>query len=488
MTVVRAARRPHLGPARGAGRPLPRLRRRHGPLHPRPGRGAALGAPGTRCRRSIARLAAAGLGLDGAGTPADVVSCPGAESCRLAVTHSRGLGRELEAHVRARPELYGRGAGPRRQGERLPQRLQPAPRRHHRVPGERPQGGRPAGAAVLRAGGRRRLAGRGALRPAGRQDPGPPRGRRRSSGWWRSTRRSGCRGRGPPAFFARLPLERGEGRRWQGPRPSSTPETLAPEDLVDLGEDARVPDRHAGGRVRGLTPAGPPRRPARLRPLHRLHRLLPGAGGAHPALRRWRCRPASLSWAQASGSWPPAPRALASYRISFGASLAAALPEHRLRRAGGLGAGPLPLPRPLAGGRAGGPALRAAHRRAPASPSPPSTPATAGSAGGSSRSASRPPSPRWAWSSRSPSSACPSWCAPCSRCWRTPSRRSRRPRRCWGPSRGQTFLRVLLPALVPAAAHRLHPGLRPRRWASTARWSSSPATCRCAPRSRRCSS
>ena len=52
-----------------------------------------------------ARLAAAGLGLDGAGTPADVVSCPGAESCRLAVTHSRGLGRLLEAHLRAHPAL-----------------------------------------------------------------------------------------------------------------------------------------------------------------------------------------------------------------------------------------------------------------------------------------------------------------------------------------------------------------------------------------------
>jgi sulfite reductase beta subunit-like hemoprotein len=54
------------------------------------------------------RLAAAGLGLAGADTPADVVSCPGAESCRLAVTHSRGLGRELEATLRARPELAER--------------------------------------------------------------------------------------------------------------------------------------------------------------------------------------------------------------------------------------------------------------------------------------------------------------------------------------------------------------------------------------------
>ena len=35
----------------------------------------------------------------------DVVSCPGAESCRLAVTQSRGLGRALTEHLSARPEL-----------------------------------------------------------------------------------------------------------------------------------------------------------------------------------------------------------------------------------------------------------------------------------------------------------------------------------------------------------------------------------------------
>ena len=51
-----------------------------------------------------ARLAAAGLGLAGAGTIVDVTSCPGAESCRLAVTQSRGLGSLLEAHLRANPD------------------------------------------------------------------------------------------------------------------------------------------------------------------------------------------------------------------------------------------------------------------------------------------------------------------------------------------------------------------------------------------------
>jgi sulfite reductase (NADPH) hemoprotein beta-component len=51
------------------------------------------------------RLQAAGLGTAGANTLADVVSCPGAESCRLAVTQSRGLGRILTEHLDSRPEF-----------------------------------------------------------------------------------------------------------------------------------------------------------------------------------------------------------------------------------------------------------------------------------------------------------------------------------------------------------------------------------------------
>ena len=51
------------------------------------------------------RLRAAGLGRAGADTIADVTSCPGAESCRLAVTQSRGLGRELSEFIDSRPDL-----------------------------------------------------------------------------------------------------------------------------------------------------------------------------------------------------------------------------------------------------------------------------------------------------------------------------------------------------------------------------------------------
>jgi len=51
------------------------------------------------------RLAAAGLGAPDAGKISDVVSCPGAESCRLAVTQSRGLGRLLTEHLSARTDI-----------------------------------------------------------------------------------------------------------------------------------------------------------------------------------------------------------------------------------------------------------------------------------------------------------------------------------------------------------------------------------------------
>ena len=64
-------------------------------------------------RQLYRRLAAAGLGLAEAGPFADVARCPGAETCRLAVTQSRGLGRLLEDHLRARPDLIAAADGAR---------------------------------------------------------------------------------------------------------------------------------------------------------------------------------------------------------------------------------------------------------------------------------------------------------------------------------------------------------------------------------------
>jgi sulfite reductase (NADPH) hemoprotein beta-component len=62
-------------------------------------------------RELYLRLAAAGLGRDGASTLADVTSCPGAESCKLAVTQSRGLGRLLGDHLLERPDVVDSAPG-----------------------------------------------------------------------------------------------------------------------------------------------------------------------------------------------------------------------------------------------------------------------------------------------------------------------------------------------------------------------------------------
>jgi sulfite reductase (NADPH) hemoprotein beta-component len=59
----------------------------------------------SRLHDFYAAIRAARLNYSGHGTIADVVSCPGAESCRLAVTQSRGLGHLLGEHLREHPEV-----------------------------------------------------------------------------------------------------------------------------------------------------------------------------------------------------------------------------------------------------------------------------------------------------------------------------------------------------------------------------------------------
>jgi sulfite reductase (NADPH) hemoprotein beta-component len=180
------------------------------------------------------RLAAAGLGLDGAGTPADVVSCPGAESCRLAVTHSRGLGQELEAHVRARPELYG-------QAPDLDLKVSGCPNgcsQHHvatigfqgsaRKVGDKavPQYFVLVGGGLSSAGARfGHLAAKIPARRVGQALD-------RLVALYLAERQVG---EGAPAFFARVPLERVKGALAGLGDLSAA--TLTPADLVDLGED-----------------------------------------------------------------------------------------------------------------------------------------------------------------------------------------------------------------------------------------------------------
>jgi sulfite reductase beta subunit-like hemoprotein len=61
--------------------------------------------PEQSLRQLYERLVAAGLSRAGASTLADVTSCPGAESCKLAVTQSRGLGRLLSDSLDGRRDL-----------------------------------------------------------------------------------------------------------------------------------------------------------------------------------------------------------------------------------------------------------------------------------------------------------------------------------------------------------------------------------------------
>ena len=121
------------------------------------------------------RLAAAGLGLRRGGTVADVTSCPGAETCRLAVTQSRGLGR---LHRRSSPRA-ARSRSPAADGARI--KISGCPNgcgQHHIATigfqgSVRRLGSKAVPQHFVTIGGGADRAGRG-LRPPGREDSGAP--------------------------------------------------------------------------------------------------------------------------------------------------------------------------------------------------------------------------------------------------------------------------------------------------------------------------
>ena len=120
------------------------------------------------------QLAAAGMGLADAGTIADVTSCPGAESCKLAVTQSRGLGKFLGDHLREHPELVAKAPD-------LQIKISGCPNgcgRHHiagpRIPGQRAEGRRQGDSAIFRDGRRRTRRRRRPFRPPGGEGSGAP--------------------------------------------------------------------------------------------------------------------------------------------------------------------------------------------------------------------------------------------------------------------------------------------------------------------------
>jgi sulfite reductase (NADPH) hemoprotein beta-component len=181
------------------------------------------------------RLSAAGLGRDGAGTPADVVSCPGAESCRLAVTSSRGLGRELESHLRSRPDLGELLAGVDIKMSGCPNGCS----QHHlatiglqgsiRKVGDKvvPQYFVLLGGGITSDGVRfGQLAAKIPARRVGQALD-------RLAELYRQQRRQG---EGARSFFERLPLA--DAKRALADVAQLTPETLTGDDAIDLGETA----------------------------------------------------------------------------------------------------------------------------------------------------------------------------------------------------------------------------------------------------------
>ena len=117
-------------------------------------------------------LHAAGLSRGGAGTVADVTSCPGAESCKLAVTQSRGLGRLLGDRLHERPDLVAAVPGLDIKISGCPNGCGQHHIAGHRLPGQPAQGRRPAGAALLRHGRRRRRRRVDDVRPSRGDDSG----------------------------------------------------------------------------------------------------------------------------------------------------------------------------------------------------------------------------------------------------------------------------------------------------------------------------
>ncbi len=73
------------------------------------------------------------LGDAGADEITDVVSCPGTDSCKLGITSSMGLNQAVQERLVAMDIDDRADPADPHQDERLPERLQPAPHRRHRL-------------------------------------------------------------------------------------------------------------------------------------------------------------------------------------------------------------------------------------------------------------------------------------------------------------------------------------------------------------------
>ena len=158
---------------------------------------------------------------------------------------------------------------------------------------------------------------------------------------------------------------------------------------------------------------------------------------------------ATISWAE---FWATVtdPEVVASYKLTFGASLVAAtinaffglIVAWTLVRYSFFGKKLVD-----ADGRS---AVRHADGRFGHRPGAALFVSTAGSAAGSRRYGIEVAYSRWASWWRCPSSACRSWCAPCSRRWKTWTWRSRRRPPAWRDAAGRRSSASFLPTILPA--------------------------------------
>ena len=203
-------------PVPGAGRHPARARRR-GAGHQPPERRVPGPDRGRSCPRCSTGSTPIGMAEPGAELARDVVACPGADTCNLAVTQCRGLADAIGAAPR------GGGPGRRRrrahQHLRLHQLVRPAPHLRHRVLRRRAPGPRQGRPRLPDAARRLRRPGADPLRREGAAAAGQERAR------------GGRAGRAPLRRRARRRARR-SAAGWTA---SAAPRPLA-EDLRDLDE------------------------------------------------------------------------------------------------------------------------------------------------------------------------------------------------------------------------------------------------------------
>ena len=197
------------------------------------------------------RLTELGLGEAGAREITDVVSCPGTDSCKLGIASSMGLNRAVKERVESMQITDSLTKRDPHQDERLPERLQPAPHRQHRLLRRLVEGRRPPDARLHPAH-RRQLRGRrGDLRQAAEIAAAGETGPRGGRALDQALRGRARRGRGVQRL-RRAHRRRELRSRRQGPDDAGRVQPRDDAAVHRLEPLQPLQSRARGGRVRDL--------------------------------------------------------------------------------------------------------------------------------------------------------------------------------------------------------------------------------------------